>query len=114
MSQQHQIKVLGSGCANCQTTYQLIESVLAEQHIDAALEKVEDLQRIMSHGVMSTPAIVINGVVVHAGSVPTRDAIKGWLTTASPSSDSDTNAGCESDAAKNESGCCGNDKSACC
>ena len=126
MSNQTQIKILGSGCASCQTTYQLIESVLAEQHIDAALEKIEDLQSIMSYGVMSTPAIVVNGVVVHAGSVPKRDAIKGWL--AAPESccaqgsaentagccDSNTDSCCDSDTAKNDSGCCSSDKSPCC
>ena len=105
MSQKTQIKVLGSGCASCQTTYQLIESVLAEQQGDAALEKIEDLQRIMSYGVMSTPAIVVNGVVVHAGSVPKRDAIKGWLAAPEPC--------CDQSTAKNTAGCCSSDKSAC-
>lgn len=114
MSHQLQIKVLGSGCASCQTAYQLIESVLTEQQVDAALEKVEDLQLIMSFGVMTTPAIVVNGVVVHAGSIPKRDTIKEWLTTTSPCGDSETNACCDSDSANKEPGCCGSDNNACC
>lgn len=126
MSQKPQIKVLGSGCASCKTTYQLIESVLAEQHMDAALEKVEDLQSIMSYGVMSTPAIAVNGVVVHAGSVPKRDQIKEWLTAPKPCGDhssskntsgccdSDTNSCCDSNTAANDSTCCSSNKSPCC
>lgn len=106
MSNNPQIKVLGSGCASCQTTYHLIESVLAEQNIDASLEKVEDLQSIMGYGVMSTPAVVVNGVVVHAGSVPKRDTVEQWLAAPKPC--------CDHDATENTTGCCDSDKSPCC
>lgn len=50
-----EIKVLGTGCANCKTTFKLIEEVAAEKGIAVELEKVEDLQAIMGYGVMSTP-----------------------------------------------------------
>lgn len=73
------IKVLGTGCANCKTTLKLIEEVLAEKGLTAQLEKVEDIQAIMGYGVMSTPGVVIDGKVVHAGGVPSRDKIAGWL-----------------------------------
>jgi small redox-active disulfide protein 2 len=73
------IKVLGTGCANCKTTLKLIEEVAAEKGVTVQLEKVEDIQAIMSHGVMSTPGVVIDGKVVHAGGVPTRDKIAAWL-----------------------------------
>ncbi len=73
------IKVLGSGCTNCQTTARLIEEVAAEQGIDVRVEKVEDIAQIMGYGVMSTPGVVIDEKVVHAGSVPDRKQIAGWL-----------------------------------
>ncbi len=76
------IKVLGTGCANCKTTMKLIEDVAAEKGVTANLEKVEDIQAIMSYGVMSTPGVVIDGKVVHAGGVPSRDKIAGWLAGA--------------------------------
>lgn len=74
-----EIKVLGSGCANCQTTARLIEEVARELGVEVNIEKVEDVAQIMSYGVMSTPGVVIDGKVVHAGGVPGRDQIAGWL-----------------------------------
>ncbi len=73
------IKVLGTGCANCKTTLKLIEDAAKEKGIEVQLEKVEDIQAIMSYGVMSTPGVVVDGQVVHAGGVPSRDKIAGWL-----------------------------------
>jgi small redox-active disulfide protein 2 len=73
------IKVLGTGCANCKTTMKLIEDAAREKGIEIQLEKVEQLQDIMSYGVMSTPGVVVDGKVVHAGGVPSRDKIAGWL-----------------------------------
>ena len=73
------IKVLGTGCANCKTTYKLIEEAAAAMGIAVQIEKVEDLQAIMGYGVMSTPGVVVNGKVVHAGGIPARDKIEGWL-----------------------------------
>jgi len=77
-----EIKVLGSGCANCKATARLIEEVAAEQGIDIRLEKVEDFAEIARHGVMSTPGVVIDGRVVHAGGIPAREAIAGWFADA--------------------------------
>lgn len=73
------IKVLGTGCANCKTTLKLIEDAAKEKGVEIELEKVEDLQTIMAYGVMSTPGVVVDGKVVHAGGVPGRDKIAGWL-----------------------------------
>jgi small redox-active disulfide protein 2 len=73
------IKVLGTGCANCKTTQKLIEEMAKEKGIEIQLEKVDQLQDIMSYGVMSTPGVVVDGKVVHAGGVPSRDKIAGWL-----------------------------------
>jgi len=76
------IKVLGTGCANCKNTIALIDQAAKAKEIDVTLSKVEDLKDIMSYGVMSTPGVVINGKVVHAGGVPSRDKIDQWLAAA--------------------------------
>ncbi|HGG59325.1 MAG TPA: thioredoxin family protein [Gammaproteobacteria bacterium] len=73
------IKVLGTGCANCKTTLKLLDEALKAKGVDAELEKVEDMGEIMSYGVMSTPGVVIDGQVVHAGGVPDRKTIESWL-----------------------------------
>jgi small redox-active disulfide protein 2 len=73
------IKVLGTGCANCRTTVALIEQVAQAKGVPIDLQKVEELRDIMSYGVMSTPGVVIDGKVVHAGGVPSRDKIELWL-----------------------------------
>ncbi len=73
------IKVLGTGCANCKITVKLIEEVAAEKGVGIALSKVEDLPEIMKYGVMSTPGVVVDGKVVHAGGIPDRAKIAGWL-----------------------------------
>ena len=74
-----EIKVLGTGCANCNTTLKLIEEVAAERGVAITLSKVEDLPEIMRYGVMSTPGVVVDGKVVHAGGIPARAKIAGWL-----------------------------------
>jgi small redox-active disulfide protein 2 len=73
------IKVLGSGCRNCEVTAKLIEEVAAAKDISIQLEKVTDMAAILGYGVMSTPGVVIDGQVVHAGGVPDRKKIEGWL-----------------------------------
>ena len=73
------IKVLGTGCANCKRTLALIEETAKAKGVDVELEKVEDIGTIMGYGVMSTPGVVIDGKVVHAGGVPDRKTVEGWL-----------------------------------
>lgn len=73
------VKILGTGCANCKNTYALVEEVAKAKGVAIELEKVEDLQQIMAHGVMSTPGVVIDGKVVHAGGVPARAKVEGWF-----------------------------------
>ena len=74
-----EVKILGTGCANCKNTLALVEAVAREKDVQIALEKVEDLPSIMGYGVMSTPGVVIDGVVVHAGGVPARSKVEGWF-----------------------------------
>lgn len=73
------IKVLGTGCTNCRNTIALIEQVAKAKGVAVQLEKVEALRDIMGYGVMSTPGVVINGKVVHAGGVPSREKIEQWF-----------------------------------
>ncbi len=73
------VKVLGTGCANCRATLQLVEEVARSRGAEIVLEKVEDMQRIVAHGVMSTPGVVIDGKVVHAGGVPSRGKVESWF-----------------------------------
>lgn len=73
------IKVLGTGCANCKNTIALIEQVAQAKGVPVTLQKVEELRDIMGYGVMSTPGVVVNGKVVHAGGVPSREKVEQWL-----------------------------------
>lgn len=73
------VKILGTGCANCKNTLALVETVAREQGVAIELAKVEDLPSIMGYGVMSTPGVVIDGVVVHAGGVPARSKVESWF-----------------------------------
>ena len=73
------IKVLGSGCANCKTTLKLIEEAAQAKGLAINVEKVEDMAAILGYGVMSTPGVVIDGKVVHAGGVPDRKKVDSWL-----------------------------------
>lgn len=73
------VKVLGTGCANCKATVKLVEEVAREKGVEIQLEKVEDIQDIMSYGIMSTPGVVVDGKVMHAGGVPSREKIAGWF-----------------------------------
>lgn len=73
------IKVLGSGCTKCSKTADSIAAIAAELGVEINLIKVTDAETIMNYGVMSTPAVVVDEVVVHSGSIPHREQITGWL-----------------------------------
>ena len=75
-----EIKVLGTGCANCRATIALIEQVAQAKGTAITLSKVEDLQQIIGYGIMSTPGVVVDGKVVHAGGVPSGDKIEQWFS----------------------------------
>ena len=73
-------KVLGSGCRNCETTANLIKTAATQAGIEIELEKVTDVAQIMAYGVMSTPGVVVDDKVVHAGGVPQPDAVRKWVS----------------------------------
>lgn len=74
------IKVLGPGCMNCKTLERRTREALDELHVAAEVLKVEDLDSIVSYGIMRTPGLVIDEKVVWAGGVPTVSKIKELLT----------------------------------
>ncbi len=76
------IKVLGTGCSNCKATIALIDQVAKARGVQVTVQKVEELRDIMGYGVMSTPGVVVDGKVVHAGGVPGRDKVEQWLSAA--------------------------------
>lgn len=73
------IEVLGSGCAKCKTLYENTKKALEESGQSAEVVKIEDIPTIMKFGVMSTPALVIDGQVKFSGKVATVAEIKGML-----------------------------------
>lgn len=74
-----EIKVLGPGCAKCKTLEKSTREVVEKNNIDANITKVEDIMEIMAYGVMSTPALVVDGKVVVKGRVPSNDEIAKLL-----------------------------------
>ncbi len=71
-----EIKVLGTGCAKCRTLEKLTHEAVDTMAIDAHVEKVEDIYKIMQMGVMSTPALVIDQKVVLSGRLPSLEELK--------------------------------------
>ena len=73
------IEVLGTGCAKCKTLFENTKKALEESGKSAELVKVEDIPSIMKYGVMSTPALVIDGQVRFSGKVASSAEIKEML-----------------------------------
>lgn len=74
------IKVLGTGCQRCQTVGEMVRAEAARLGIEVTIEKVSDYAEIARFGVASTPGIVIDGKVVHAGGMPKAEHLTKWLT----------------------------------
>lgn len=73
------IKILGTGCANCRATGQRVRQAATEMGVSITLEKVEKIQCITAYGMLATSGVVVDGKVVHAGGVPTREKFASWL-----------------------------------
>jgi len=74
------IEVLGTGCAKCKTLYEAVQKAVKEKGIEAEIIKVEDIPSIMKYGVMSTPALVIDGQVKFSGKIASAAEISGMLS----------------------------------
>ena len=70
------IKILGTGCSRCKSLEQVTRNAVAEMDVTADIEKIEDIMKIMSYGVMQTPALVIDGKIALSGRVPSISEIK--------------------------------------
>jgi small redox-active disulfide protein 2 len=76
------VKVLGTGCANCQKLEDSARMAVTILGVEAKIEKVTDIADIMSYNVLSTPGLVINEKVVSSGRLPSESEITTWLTDA--------------------------------
>jgi len=73
------VKVLGPGCARCDSMEREVMAAMAETNLPGSVEHVRDAMEIAKFGVMGTPALVVNGKVKCVGKVPSRKQIVGWL-----------------------------------
>ena len=74
------IKILGSGCANCKRLEQIVRKVVENHEIEAEIIKVTDFQEITSYPILSTPALVLDEKVLSSGRIPSEIEITTWLT----------------------------------
>jgi len=74
-----EIKILGPGCAKCEKTAKLVQEVVAETGAQARVVKVTDMMQIAGSGVVSTPAVMVDGDIKSTGKVPKKVEIAGWL-----------------------------------
>ncbi len=73
------IKILGAGCSKCKMLEKRLQALKTEHGLDFDLEKITDLNEIISYGIMMTPGIVINGVVKSIGTVPKDSQLLQWI-----------------------------------
>ena len=74
-----EIKILGTGCSRCKTLEKTTREAVAELNLEASVEKIEDIRKIMDYGIISTPGLVINGKVVLSGKTPKISELKEIL-----------------------------------
>ena len=74
------IKILGTGCSKCKKLEQLTKEAVTEMGIEATVEKVEDMYKIMQYGIMRTPGLVVDEKVVLSGRLPKSDELRELLT----------------------------------
>jgi len=77
-----EIKVLGTGCAKCQSLEKTVKEVIAALKLDVKLEEVKDMKQIMQYPILMTPGLVINGKVVMSGKVPSKTEVEHCIMDA--------------------------------
>ena len=75
-----EIKVLGPGCPKCRKLFESAKEAVEELGIDAHIEKVEDIDQILSYEILSTPGLVVDGQVVHSGRIARKKEVIRLLT----------------------------------
>lgn len=73
------IEVLGTGCARCNTTEEIVKQAILEAGIEAEVVKVKDIREIAKYGVMVTPAVVIHGELKSMGKIPDLEEVISWI-----------------------------------
>jgi small redox-active disulfide protein 2 len=73
------IKILGSGCSRCRKLEDTVKELVAQNKIDAVIQKISDIQEMMNYGIMATPGLVINEKLKSSGVIPKNDQILNWL-----------------------------------
>lgn len=81
------ITVLGKGCSRCESTIRRIEREAAELGVPVNITKITDEVEIIQHGVMTTPAVIIDGKIVHSGGIPSIEVVHSWLEPSAKSLD---------------------------
>lgn len=76
------IKVVGSGCLNCQKLAALCHEVIEENNISAEIEKVTDLNKFAELGILMTPGLLLNNKVVSSGKIPIKSTLTHWILDA--------------------------------
>jgi small redox-active disulfide protein 2 len=76
------IKVVGSGCANCNKLEQLCRDVVQDNDIEAEIEKITDVNTFADLGILMTPGLILNNKVVSSGKVPTKWTLENWIKEA--------------------------------
>ena len=78
------VRVLGSGCSKCNRLFKLANQAVRESGVEARVERVQDLQEILSYDILMTPGLVIDGAVKVAGHMPSLDELKSLLLAVKP------------------------------
>jgi len=76
------IKILGTGCAKCHTLEKVVKEVITEQNINATIEEIRDLNKILKYPILTTPGLVINEKVVSSGHVPGKKDVEKLILSA--------------------------------
>ena len=74
------IEILGVGCAKCHKLEEMVRDIASKEGVNADISKVEDFKQIMNYGVMTTPALVVDGKVKAAGKIPSAEDIKKFIS----------------------------------
>ncbi len=81
-SPRKKIEILGPGCVRCKETYRVVQHVVETEHLEADVEKVESMDRMIELGLLATPGVAVDGKVVFSGRIPKAEEIRKILTGA--------------------------------